>query len=143
MTSNLGSDLILDVAGEENYEEIKTRVLEVVGQHFRPEFINRLDEMVVFHPLKQDQVRQIAKIQLNYLHKRLAEKDLSLDVSEDVIDVIAAKGFDPVYGARPLKRVIKNKIEKELAKRILGGEFSPGDTINVEVEDNIMKFSKH
>lgn len=143
MTSNLGSDLILDVAGEENYEEIKTRVLEVVGQHFRPEFINRLDEMVVFHPLKQDQVRQIAKIQLNYLHKRLAEKDLSLNVSEDVVDVIAAKGFDPVYGARPLKRVIKNKIEKELAKRILGGEFSPGDTINVEVEDNIMKFSKH
>ena len=142
MTSNLGSDLILDVAGEENYEEIKTRVLEVVGQHFRPEFINRLDEMVVFHPLKQDQVRQIAKIQLNYLHKRLAEKDLSLNVSEDVVDVIAAKGFDPVYGARPLKRVIKNKIEKELAKRILGGEFSPGDTINVEMEDNIMTFSK-
>lgn len=142
MTSNLGSDLILDVAGEENYEEIKTRVLEVVGQHFRPEFINRLDEMVVFHPLKQDQVRQIAKIQLNYLHKRLAEKDLSLNVSEDVVDVIAAKGFDPVYGARPLKRIIKNKIEKELAKRILGGEFSPGDTINVEMEDSIMTFSK-
>jgi ATP-dependent Clp protease ATP-binding subunit ClpB len=117
-------------------------VLEVVGQHFRPEFINRLDEMVVFHPLKQDQVRQIAKIQLNYLHKRLAEKDLSLNVSEDVVDVIAAKGFDPVYGARPLKRIIKNKIEKELAKRILGGEFSPEDTINVQMEDNIMKFTK-
>jgi ATP-dependent Clp protease ATP-binding subunit ClpB len=142
MTSNLGSHLILDVAGEENYEQIKTRVLDVVGQHFRPEFINRLDEIVVFHPLKQDQVREIAKIQLNYLHKRLAEKDLSLDISEDVIDMIADAGFDPVYGARPLKRVIKNKIEKELAKRILGGEFSPGDIINLGLEGGIVQFSK-
>jgi ATP-dependent Clp protease ATP-binding subunit ClpB len=142
MTSNLGSDLILDVAGEENYDEIKSRVLKVVGQHFRPEFINRLDEMVVFHPLKQDQVREIAKIQLNYLHKRLAEKDLSLNISKDVIDVIADAGFDPVYGARPLKRVIKNKIEKELAKRILGGEFSPGDVINIEIKNEIVVFYK-
>jgi ATP-dependent Clp protease ATP-binding subunit ClpB len=142
MTSNLGSHLILDVAGEENYEEIKTRVLEVVGQHFRPEFINRLDEIVVFHPLKQDQVREIAKIQLNYLHTRLAEKDLSLNISDKVVDVIADAGFDPVYGARPLKRVIKNKIEKELAKRILGGEFSPGDIINIEMKDSIVMFSK-
>ncbi|MGK0372477.1 MAG: ATP-dependent Clp protease ATP-binding subunit ClpB [Glaciecola sp.] len=142
MTSNLGSHLILDVAGEENYEEIKTRVLEVVGQHFRPEFINRLDEIVVFHPLNKDQVREIAKIQLNYLHKRLAEKDLSLEISDKVVDVIADAGFDPVYGARPLKRVIKNKIEKELAKRILGGEFSPGDTINVGIEDNLVTFLK-
>ena len=142
MTSNLGSHLILDVAGEENYEEIKTRVLKVVGQHFRPEFINRLDEIVVFHPLKKDQVTEIAKIQLHYLHKRLAEKDLSLDISDDVVDVIADAGFDPVYGARPLKRVIKNKIEKELAKRLLGGEFSPGNIINIGIENGIVNFSK-
>jgi ATP-dependent Clp protease ATP-binding subunit ClpB len=142
MTSNLGSHLILDVAGEENYEEIKKRVLEVVGEHFRPEFINRLDEIVVFHPLKKDQVRQIAKIQLNYLHKRLAEQDLSLDISDDVVDVIADAGFDPVYGARPLKRVIKNQIEKQLAKRILGGEFSPGDIIHVVMEAGEVKFTQ-
>ncbi|AGH44974.1 ATP-dependent chaperone ClpB [Paraglaciecola psychrophila] len=142
MTSNLGSHLILDVAGEENYEEIKKRVLEVVGQHFRPEFINRLDEIVVFHPLKKDQVRQIAKIQLNYLHKRLAEQDLSLDISDNVVDVIADAGFDPVYGARPLKRVIKNQIEKQLAKRILGGEFSPGDIIHVVMEGGEVKFTQ-
>ncbi|MFT4747312.1 MAG: ATP-dependent Clp protease ATP-binding subunit ClpB, partial [Congregibacter sp.] len=142
MTSNLGSHLILDVAGEENYEEIKKRVLEVVGEHFRPEFINRLDEIVVFHPLKKDQVREIAKIQLNYLHKRLAEQDLSLDISDDVVDVIADAGFDPVYGARPLKRVIKNQIEKQLAKRILGGEFSPGDIIHVVMEGGEVKFTQ-
>lgn len=142
MTSNLGSHLILDVAGEENYEEIKKRVLEVVGEHFRPEFINRLDEIVVFHPLKKDQVRQIAKIQLNYLHKRLAEQDLSLDISDDVVDVIADAGFDPVYGARPLKRVIKNQIEKQLAKRILGGEFSPGDIIHVVMEGGEVTFTQ-
>ena len=98
--------------------------------------------MVVFHPLKHDQVRDIAKIQLNHLHTRLAEKDLSLRIADEVVDVITDVGFDPVYGARPLKRVIKNKIEKELAKRILGGDFSPGDTINVEMKDNIVKFSK-
>jgi ATP-dependent Clp protease ATP-binding subunit ClpB len=117
-------------------------VLEVVGEHFRPEFINRLDEIVVFHPLKKDQVRQIAKIQLNYLHKRLAEQDLSLDISDDVVDVIADAGFDPVYGARPLKRVIKNQIEKQLAKRILGGEFSPGDIIHVVMEAGEVKFTQ-
>jgi ATP-dependent Clp protease ATP-binding subunit ClpB len=142
MTSNLGSNVIQDIAGEENYEEIKTRLLEIVGQHFRPEFINRLDEIVVFHPLNQEQVKEITKIQLNYLHKRLGENDLLLSVSEDVIDMIAEAGFDPVYGARPLKRVIKSKIEKELAKRMLGGEFNPGDTINIEVENDSVKFSK-
>jgi ATP-dependent Clp protease ATP-binding subunit ClpA len=110
--------------------------------HFRPEFINRLDEIVVFHPLKQDQVREIAKIQLNYLHRRLAEKDLLLDISDKVVDVIFEAGFDPVYGARPLKRVIKNKIEKEIAKRILGGEFRPGDTINIGIEDDVVTFHK-
>jgi ATP-dependent Clp protease ATP-binding subunit ClpB len=109
MTSNFGSHLILDAAGEENHEEIKTRVLEVVGEYFRPEFINRLDEIVVFHPLKQEHFKEIAKIQLHYLYKRLAEKDLSSHISNEVVDVIAEVGFDPVYGARALKRVIKKE----------------------------------
>lgn len=142
MTSNLGSNLIQDVAGEEHYEEIKKRVLEVVGQHFRPEFINRLDEIVVFHPLNQDQVKEIAKIQLNYLHKRLSENELLLTVSDSVVDMIAEVGFDPVYGARPLKRVIKSKIEKELAKRILSGDFNPGDTINLDMDSDGVSFFK-
>jgi ATP-dependent Clp protease ATP-binding subunit ClpB len=141
MTSNLGSDIIQDVAGDENYDEIKSRIMTVVGQHFRPEFINRLDEIVVFHPLKKDQVKDIAKIQLTFLNERLAEHDLTLDISDDVLTMIADKGFDPVYGARPLKRIIKTKLEKELAKRMLAGDFKSGDTIDVCLVNNQVTFS--
>lgn len=141
MTSNLGSHTIQEVAGEENYDEIKRRVMDEVSQHFRPEFINRLDEIVVFHPLQKDQVRDIARIQLEYLRKRLSENDMTLEVTESILDLIGDAGFDPMYGARPLKRVIKSRLEKELAKRILAGEFKPGDTIEVGRDGDNVVFS--
>ena len=129
MTSNLGSDLIQDMAGDENYDEIKHAVLGVVSQHFRPEFINRIDETVVFHPLRQDQIRGIATIQLAGLRGRLAERELSLDLDDSVLDHLSQAGFDPIYGARPLKRAIQQLIENPLAQSILSGDFAPGATI--------------
>jgi len=129
MTSNLGSDLIQDMAGDDNYDEIKHAVLGVVSQHFRPEFINRIDETVVFHPLRQDQIRGIATIQLAGLRGRLAERELSLDLDDSVLDHLSQAGFDPIYGARPLKRAIQQLIENPLAESILSGEFAPGATI--------------
>ncbi|GAB5413050.1 MAG: ATP-dependent chaperone ClpB [Congregibacter sp.] len=133
MTSNLGSDLIQQLAGEENYAAMKEAVMSVVGQHFRPEFINRVDESVVFHPLEQTQIRAIAEIQLAGLQSRLADRELSLEVSDAFMDKLAEIGFDPVYGARPLKRAIQQQLENPLAQRILAGEFMPGDTITVGV----------
>lgn len=140
MTSNLGSDLIQDMAGDENYEEIKHAVLGVVGQHFRPEFINRIDETVVFHPLRQDQIRGIASIQLAGLRGRLAERELSLDLGEDVLDHLSQAGFDPIYGARPLKRAIQQLIENPLAQSILSGEFAPGATIKGSLRNEQIVF---
>ena len=141
MTSNLGSDLIQTMAGESQYDEMKAAVMEVVGGHFRPEFINRIDETVVFHPLGQDEIKQIAKIQLEYLNSRLAERDLSIEFSEAALSKIADAGFDPVYGARPLKRAIQAEIENPLAQSILSGEFLPGSTIQVDVEGDALSFS--
>jgi ATP-dependent Clp protease ATP-binding subunit ClpB len=106
MTSNLGSDLIQTMSSDDQYDEMKEAVMGVVGQHFRPEFINRIDETVVFHPLGREQIRSITEIQMQYLHKRLAERDLSLDISAAALDLLGEAGFDPVYGARPLKRAI-------------------------------------
>ena len=140
MTSNLGSDLIQDMAGDENYEEIKHAVLGVVSQHFRPEFINRIDETVVFHPLRQDQIRGIASIQLAGLRGRLAERELSLDLGEDVLDHLSQAGFDPIYGARPLKRAIQQLIENPLAQSILSGEFAPGATIKGSLRNEQIVF---
>ncbi len=140
MTSNLGSQLIQDLAGEDNYEDMKSKVMDVVGQHFRPEFINRLDDTVVFHPLKQDQIRDITRIQLDYLRQRMAENDLTLEVEDSVLDLIAEAGFDPVFGARPLKRVIKSRIERALAKEILAGHCKPGDTVNVSCQGDNVEF---
>ncbi len=140
MTSNLGSQRIQSLAGE-GYEAMKAAVLEVVGQHFRPEFINRVDEMVVFHPLEQGQIRQIAVIQLGGLRKRLESHGFGLMVSDEALDLLAEAGFDPVYGARPLKRAIQHQIENPLAQRILAGEFASGDTIQVDVEDGRFVFS--
>ncbi|PHS22611.1 MAG: ATP-dependent chaperone ClpB [Methylophaga sp.] len=141
MTSNLGSNVIQEMAGEENYEQMKAAVMEIVGQHFRPEFINRVDDVVVFHPLQREQIHAIAKIQLEHLHQRLAERDMSLEVSDEALDLIAEAGFDPVYGARPLKRVIQQQLENNLANDLLSGRFKAGDTIKVTVENDRLIFN--
>jgi ATP-dependent Clp protease ATP-binding subunit ClpB len=140
MTSNLGSNLIQEMAGEDQYDAMKAAVMETVGQHFRPEFINRVDDVVVFHPLEQGQIRAIADIQLAHLRERLAERDLRLELSEAALNMISAEGFDPVYGARPLKRVIQHDIENPLAQSILSGQFNAGDTIAVDVENDSLTF---
>ncbi len=142
MTSNLGSDLIQEMAGEENYSAMKAAVMGVVGKHFRPEFINRIDETVVFHPLAAEQIRGIADIQLQSLRKRLAERELQIEITDAFMDRLAAAGYDPVYGARPLKRAIQHELENPLANRILSGEFGPGDTILVDVEGEGTAFGK-
>jgi len=142
MTSNLGSQQIQNLAGEENYDEMKDAVMEVVGEHFRPEFINRIDDVVVFHPLVQEQIREIVTIQLGSLQKRLAEREITLDLSEAALDKLAEAGFDPVYGARPLKRAIQQRVENELAQRIISGDFAPGDTVSVDAGESGITFSK-
>ncbi len=142
MTSNLGSDRIQEMAGEENYEAMKEAVMEVVSSHFRPEFINRIDEAVVFHPLGQEQIRAIARVQINYLAERLKDKDISLTVTDEALDLLGEAGFDPVYGARPLKRAIQHQLENPLANEILAGNFGPGDEIKVYVENGEIKFNK-
>ncbi len=134
MTSNLGSSRIQELAGE-GYDAMKTAVMDVVGQHFRPEFINRVDEMVVFHPLDQEQIKLIAGIQLGHLRKRLEANDFAMEVSEDALELLAKAGFDPVYGARPLKRAIQNEIENPLAQKILSGDLASGATIRVDVKE--------
>lgn len=142
MTSNLGSHLIQDMTGEENYDKMKAAVMEVVGTHFRPEFINRIDEVVVFHPLDKVEIRQIANIQLNSLRKRLAVRELNIEFTDAAMDHIADAGFDPVYGARPLKRAIQSQVENPLAQEILAGKFLPGETIKVDVQDEHLTFSE-
>jgi len=134
MTSNLGSQLIQEMSGEENYAAMKAAVLEIVGRHFRPEFINRVDEVVVFHPLGKDQVRTIAGIQIERLRRRLKDARLELTVSDAALDKLAEAGFDPVYGARPLKRAIQHQLENPLAQAMLAGRFSPGDTVAVDAQ---------
>jgi ATP-dependent Clp protease ATP-binding subunit ClpB len=143
MTSNLGSDRIQELAGEANYGRMKAEVLEVVSRYFRPEFINRIDDTVVFHPLAAEQIRGIAGLQLELLRKRLAERELGLHVSEAAVDLLAKEGYDPVYGARPLKRAIQHAIENPLAQEILAGRFAAGDTIVVDTDGKGgLRFSK-
>ena len=142
MTSNLGSHVIQELAGENNYDKMKKSVMDIVGNHFRPEFINRIDEIVVFHPLEKEQIRKIADIQLNELRKRLAEREIGLQISGQVLDKLSDSGFDPVYGARPLKRAIQQYIENPLAKEILEGNFGVDDTIKIEVHDLGFSFLK-
>ncbi|MBL4638213.1 MAG: ATP-dependent chaperone ClpB [Proteobacteria bacterium] len=142
MTSNLGSNLIQELAGEEQYEQMKSAVMKTVTEHFRPEFINRVDDVVVFHPLQRDQIHAIATIQLAQLHQRLAEQGMGLEVSDAALDLITEAGFDPVYGARPLKRVIQNKLENTLAQDLLSGHFESGDQIKVDVKEGVLTFSK-
>ncbi|MGI9232905.1 MAG: ATP-dependent chaperone ClpB [Woeseiaceae bacterium] len=140
MTSNLGSQLIQELAGEENYESMKSSVMNEVGNHFRPEFINRIDDVVVFHPLGREHIRKIVDIQLGYLHARLADRDIRIHLSVAARDKLAEAGFDPVYGARPLKRAIQQQVENPLAQEILQGKFNPGDVIEVGVTDDKLDF---
>jgi ATP-dependent Clp protease ATP-binding subunit ClpB len=141
MTSNLGSNVIQELAGEENYDEMKSAVMDIVGQHFRPEFINRVDDVVVFHPLQRDQIHAIAQIQLIGLKQRLLEHDMGFEITAEALDKIAEAGFDPVYGARPLKRVIQQQIENELAQNLLSGHFKAGDVIKIDLKDDELIFS--
>ena len=134
MTSNLGSHKIQEMAGD-SYEEIKAAVMNSVNQHFRPEFINRIDEIVVFHPLGQEQMAGIADIQLSRLRKRLQERDMDIVLSDEAMTKLVAVGYDPVYGARPLKRAIQQEIENPLSVKLLSGEFVAGDTIKVDVDE--------
>ncbi|TLZ44316.1 MAG: AAA family ATPase, partial [Gammaproteobacteria bacterium] len=142
MTSNLGSQVIQEYAGEKNYTKMKSAVMEIVQQSFRPEFINRIDDIVVFHPLGTQQIRAIVDIQLLYLRKRLAERNMDLVLDDAARDRLGEAGFDPVYGARPLKRAIQQQIENPLAQKILQGEFAPGDRIRIGVRDGELTFSK-
>lgn len=139
MTSNLGSNIIQEFSGEK-YEEMKKAVMEVVAQHFRPEFINRIDDTVVFHALGKDQIRNIAKIQVERLQQRLAAKEYSLKVGVDVLDYLAEIGYDPVYGARPLRRALQQHLENPLAQAILAGKFLPGSTIHVTRKGDTLNF---
>jgi len=140
MTSNLGSQMIQEMSGEENYEEMKSALMEVVGTHFRPEFINRVDDVVVFHPLSREHIRLIVDIQLGYLIDRLADREMRIHLSDAARDKLADAGFDPVYGARPLRRAIQQQIENPLAQEILEGKFLPGDIIEVGVVDDRLEF---
>ncbi|MCR6702198.1 MAG: ATP-dependent chaperone ClpB [Dokdonella sp.] len=144
MTSNLGSQYIQELAGgdEAQYTQMKAAVMGVVQAHFRPEFINRLDEIVVFRPLDRSQIRTIARIQTDYLGRRLAERQLRLEISDRALDLLGNVGFDPVYGARPLKRAIQQQLENPLAREILEGRFQPGDTIAVDTEGGHLAFAK-
>jgi ATP-dependent Clp protease ATP-binding subunit ClpB len=142
MTSNLGSQRIQELAGAANYARMKAEVMEIVGQHFRPEFINRVDDVVVFHPLEQEHIRKIVDIQLAYLKGRLSEREIDLTLDPAARDRLAQAGFDPVYGARPLKRAIQQQLENPLAQRILRGDFGPGDVIRVVADGEALGFTK-
>ncbi|KTC81801.1 ATP-dependent chaperone ClpB [Legionella cincinnatiensis] len=143
MTSNLGSNLIQEMGNKFKYEQIKEAVMEMVRQHFRPEFINRIDDTVVFHALVKEQIAKIAAIQINYLQKRLQQQDIHLEVTQEALTHLAEAGFDPVYGARPLKRTIQQQLENPLAQAILTGKFKSGETIAVTYQDGEMKFTGH
>ena len=145
MTSNLGSHQIQELSGDDSpeaYTQMKAAVMGVVQAHFRPEFINRLDDIVVFHPLDKAQIKQIARIQLHGLEKRLGERNLKLDVSDKALELLGNVGFDPVYGARPLRRAVQSQIENPLAQKILAGDFVGGDTVKVDTEGGQLVFAK-
>ncbi|MFK5969172.1 MAG: ATP-dependent chaperone ClpB [Candidatus Marithrix sp.] len=142
MTSNLGSQMIQELVDKEDYITMKTAVMEIVGQHFRPEFINRVDDVVVFHPLDKTHIRQIANLQIAYLRQRLQAQNMELIISDAVLDEISMVGFDPVYGARPLKRVIQQLLENPLAQAILARKFRQGDIIRVDWQDDAIQFTR-
>jgi ATP-dependent Clp protease ATP-binding subunit ClpB len=142
MTSNLGSARIQELAGEANYHAMKAAVMEIVGLQFRPEFINRIDEAVVFHPLDQQQIRAISCLQIEFLRKRLLDREIGFEINDEALDLLGESGFDPVYGARPMKRAIQQQLENPLAQSILAGEFVAGDTIMADVVNDLLRFSK-
>ncbi|MGB5771027.1 MAG: AAA family ATPase, partial [Crocosphaera sp.] len=143
MTSNIGSQYILDVAGDDSrYDEMRSRVMEAMRNNFRPEFLNRIDEMIIFHSLQKSQLREIVKLQVQMLRSRLEEQKMSLKLAESSLDFVADIGYDPVYGARPLKRAVQRYLETPIAKSILKGEFKAGDTIFVDVEDERLTFKR-
>ena len=143
MTSNLGSHRIQQMADEGSDQAlIKIAVMAEVKGHFRPEFVNRIDEIVVFHPLGEAQIADIARIQLRALEARLAKMEIKLTVSDAALKAVAAAGFDPVYGARPLKRAIQQQIENPLAREILAGDYAAGDTVKVGATGGEIAFSK-
>ena len=141
MTSNIGSQWIRDLAGRDEVE-MRRRVLEALNQHFRPEFLNRVDEIIIFHSLSLDDLVQIVDIQLRHLEKRLAEHKITVHVTDEAQRYLAEKGYDPVYGARPLKRVIQRELQDPLAKEMLEGKFMDGDTIKVDVQDGQLRFER-
>jgi ATP-dependent Clp protease ATP-binding subunit ClpB len=140
MTSNMGSDVIQSMTDESQYEAMRSAVLVEVGNHFRPELLNRIDELVVFHPLGKEHVREIADIQLMRLHKRLQEHELSLQLTDAAKDLLVEEGFDPVYGARPLKRAIQRHLENPLAQKLLAGDYLPGQVILTDAKDAKLTF---
>ncbi len=147
MTSNLGSQQIQEISSSSTkadgkYAEMKKVVMETVAEHFRPEFINRIDEVVVFHPLDQEEIRSIANIQFQYLHDRLADRQIDIELTEAALDKLGEAGFDPVYGARPLKRAIQQQVENPLAQDILSGKFLAGDVIHVDAGSDGLIFTK-
>lgn len=142
MTSNLGSSDVRELGEGATDEDVRATVMNAVSQHFRPEFINRIDELVVFHSLKKSQIRGIADIQLDRLRARLAERDIGLNVDDQAFDILIDAGFDPVYGARPLKRAIQQQVENPLAQKILSGAFTAGDTILISAENGELDFGK-
>ncbi|MBS0017630.1 MAG: AAA family ATPase, partial [Arthrospira sp. SH-MAG29] len=143
MTSNIGSQYILDIAGDDSrYEEMRHRVMDSMRASFRPEFLNRIDEIIIFHSLKPHQLREIVRLQLRNLSQRLEQHKMSLKLSDSALDYLADVGFDPVYGARPLKRAIQRELETQIAKGILRGDFNDGNTIYVDVENERLSFNK-
>ncbi len=141
MTSNLGSEKIQEMTGDDQYDDMVKAVMENVSQHFRPEFINRIDETVVFHSLGKEQIRSIAEVQIELLRDRLHEQNLEFEISEAALDKLGEAGFDPVYGARPLKRAIQQYLETPLSKDLLAGNFTSGQTIKVDLQDGELLFS--
>lgn len=143
MTSNIGSQFILDVVEDDaNYDEMRSRVLEALRANFRPEFLNRVDDMIIFHGLQKSQLKQIVKLQIQRLEQRLADRKMALRLSEEAVTFLAEVGYDPVYGARPLKRAIQRELETQIAKAILRSEFTSGDTIFVDVENERLSFKR-
>jgi ATP-dependent Clp protease ATP-binding subunit ClpB len=143
MTSNIGSQYILDIAADDSqYEEMRSRVMDAMRSSFRPEFLNRIDEIIIFHSLQKHQLRHIVQLQVKRLEQRLADRKMSLKLSESALDFLAEVGYDPVFGARPLKRAIQRELETQIAKAILRGEFNDGDTIFVDVENERLAFKR-
>jgi ATP-dependent Clp protease ATP-binding subunit ClpB len=143
MTSNIGSDRILDLSGDDtDYEQVQRQVLEALRSHFRPEFLNRVDDLIIFHPLDRSQLRQIVSIQLKRVQRLLDEQKIGIVLSPAAQDYLVDIGYDPVYGARPLKRAIQRYLENPLATKLLEGTFTEGDTIQVDCQDGALSFQR-